>query len=155
MKKKYSWKYSNFKGDAEKVGKELESIEVLGELNSKSVLQYAEENVDSELYKCFEWDNEIAGEKYRLMQANQVLCSISIEIKEEPLKKQRIYVNVKSSTTNVKQFKNINEVLKNDDEYRQLIEKAKKELQSYKEKYETLVNKEDLKDVIFEIYKEI
>ena len=151
MKKKYSWKYYNFKAKPEKVGKELEDIEILGELNSKSVLQYAKENVDSELHKCFEWDDEIAGKKYRLMQANQILCSISIEIKEEPLKRQRVYVNVKSSTTNVKQFKNINEVLKNDDEYRQLIEKAKQELQSYKEKYETLVNKNDLKEIIFEI----
>lgn len=153
--KKYSWKSVGFSADPNKVGKELETIEVLGELNNRAVLDYAEKNTNSELYKCFEWDNEIAGEKYRLFQANNILCSISLEIKEEPAQKQRVYVNVRSCETEKRTFKNINEVLKNDDEYSQLINKAKDELKTYTDKYNSLLDKEDLKNVIFEIYREI
>jgi hypothetical protein len=153
--KKYCWSSASFQANAQKVGEELEEIEILGELDSNSVLKYAKENRQSELSKCFEWDDKIAGEKYRMQQACQVLCSISIAIKEEPVEKERVYVNVVSSNSGKKKYKNINEVLKNDEEYYQLVSKAKSELTTYKEKYQKLVNKEDLKELIFEIYKEI
>lgn len=152
--KRYSWKF-NINANAESVGKELEEIEMMGEVTSEQVLEYAEKNPNSELHKCFEWDNEKASKNYRLIQANRILCSISIEIKEEPVVKQRIYVNVRSQESGEKTFKNIKEVLKNDDEYQQLIDKAKKEFVDTKDKYETLLNKNDLRDIIFEIYREV
>ena len=151
---KYSWKYP-MGGDAEKVGKELEELEMLGEVTPERILQYAERHPKSELHKCFEWDDKEAGRKYRLELANRVLCSISIEIKEEPKKRQRVYVNVKSSNSGVKTFKNIKNVLEDDDEYKQLLDKAKKDFVDCKDKYDTLLNKDDLKDIIFEIYREI
>lgn len=150
----YSWKYV-MNGDPQKVGNELEEIESLGEITPERVLWYAERHKNSELHKCFEWDDTEAGKKFRLQQANQILCSISVEIKEKPKIKQRIYVNVKSSNSGIKTFKNIKDVLKDDEEYKQLIDKAKKEFVACKDKYETLLNKDDLKDIIFDIYKEI
>lgn len=155
--KKYSWKTSffNYKADANKVGEELEIIERNGELTKENLLDYAERHKDSELYKCFEWDDKEAGRKYRLTQANQVLCSITLEISEEPKVQQRVYVNIKSSNTEEKVFKNIKDVLENDEEYQQLVDKAKKDFDNCKEKYQTLINKEDLKDIIFEIYRQV
>lgn len=153
--KNYSWKYIIGGADAELVGKELEEIESLGEITPERVLGYAERNKNSELYKCFEWDDSEAGRKYRLEQANRVLCSISIEIKEEPKVKQRIYVNVKSSNSGIKTFKNIKDVLEDDEEYKQLVDKARKDFEGCKEKYETIINREDLKDLIFEVYREV
>ena len=155
--KKYSWKTNFFynKADANKVGEELEIIERNGELTKENLVDYAERHKDSELYKCFEWDDKEASRKYRLTQANQVLCSITLEISEEPKIKQRVYVNIKSSDTEEKVFKNIKDVLENDEEYQQLIDKAKKDFDSCKEKYQTLINKQDLKDIIFEIYRQV
>ena len=154
--KKYSWKNISFaEANPQIVGEELEEIERNGELTAENLVSYATRHKDSELYKCFEWDDEEAGKKYRLRQANQILCSISLEISEEPKVRQRVYVNVRSSDTDSKVFKNIKDVLENDDEYKQLVDKAKKEFDSCKEKYETLINKEDLKDIIFEIYREV
>ena len=150
----YSWKYS-LPGDPQKVGNELEEIESLGEITPERVLGYAERHKNSELHKCFEWDDSEASRKYRLNQANQILCSISIEIKEEPKVTQRVYVNVKSSNSGIKTFKNIKDVLGDDEEYKQLIEKAKKEFVDCKDKYETLLQRDDLKDILFEIYKEV
>ena len=153
--REYCWKAMGFNADAQAVGQELETIETLGELTAEEITRYAEKNIDSELHKCFEWDDDEASRKYRLYQANLILCSISIKIKEVPGEKQRVYVNVKSSETNEKKFKNIKEVLKNDEEYQQLIEKAKKDFVRCRDKYEQLLDKDDLKDIIFDIYKEI
>ena len=153
--KKYSWKNTVFSADAQIVGEELEEIERLGEITREHVLEYAERHKDSELYKCFEWDNNEASKKYRLFQASCILSSISLEIKEEPKTTQRVYVSVKSSDTNDRVYKNIKNVLENDDEYKQLIDKAKYEFDSCKEKYEILINKEDLKEIIFEMYRNI
>lgn len=63
-----------FKADAEKVYNEINSI---GEkYTPKDVLEKARGNEDSELHKCFEWDDAIAGEKYRLQQARDVIRMI-------------------------------------------------------------------------------
>ena len=156
--REYSWKcvgVGYFKADAQLVGEELEKLEFAGELNADEVLNYARNNPNSETYKCFEWDNTIAGEKYRKMQASSILSSISVKIKEEPVETQRVYVSVKTALDDKRTFKNIKEVLKNDDEYQQLIDRAKLEFLNCKDKYESLLEKDDLKEVIFELYREI
>jgi hypothetical protein len=152
MRKKYSWKSAGFSANAQKVGEELEKIE---DVTNKNVLEYAENNVNSELYKCFEWDNTIAGEKYRLIQASKVISSISFVIQEEPVKKQKVYFSIKTEKKDLCKFKNIKDILENDDEYYALCNKAKRELENCKDNYTDLIKREDLKDIVFEIYKEI
>lgn len=156
--REYSWKHTGtsfMKADAQLVGEELEKLEFAGELIADEVLKFARNNPDSELYKCFEWDDSIAGEKYRKMQSSGILSSISVTIKEEPKETQRVYVSVKTSLDNTRKFKNIKEVVKNDEEYQQLIDRAKKSFVRCKEEYETLLQKDDLKEIIFELYREI
>lgn len=153
--REYSWKNTGFDADAQLVGEELEKLELAGEITSEMVLDFARKNPESETYKCFEWDDSIAGEKFRRYQATHIMSSISIKIKEEPVETQRVYVSVKSSSDKTRKFKNIKEVLKDDEEYKQLVNRAKDEFVSCKEKYERLLQKEDLKDVIFELYREI
>ena len=153
--KDYKWKGYTFNAKPELVGKELEEIESQGEITPERILGYAERHKDSELYKCFEWDDSEAARKYRLDMASRVLCSISIEIKEEPKVKQRVYVNVKSSNSGIKTFKNIKDVLEDDEEYKQLVEKARKDFESCKERYETIINREDLKDILFDVYRQV
>ena len=152
----FSWSTTTVKGaDAQLVGEELEVIERNNSVSPKNIVDYARNNVDSELHKCFDWDDSSAAEKYRLYQANLIICSISLEIKEEPKKTQRVYVNIKDKDTEERVFKNINEVLKNDEEYQQLISKASNDLERCKDKYTNLLEKDDLKDIIFNIYRNI
>lgn len=153
--REYSWKGMGFSADAQLVGEELEKLEFAGELNADEVLKFAKNNPESETYKCFEWDDSIAGEKYRRYQASHIMTSIAVKIKEEPAETQRVYVSVKTALDDKRTFKNIKEVLKNDDEYQQLVDKAKADFESCKDKYETLLEKDDLKEVIFELYREI
>ena len=151
----FSWKGTAHYGNAQKIGEELENIEELGSIKPDDVVKYAESHKYSELYKCFEWDDKEASRKYRLIQANNIICSISLEIKEEPKKVQRVYVNIKDKETEERTFKNIRDILENDEEYQQLIDKAKSDLMRCKNQYEDLLQKEDLKDIIFEIYRNI
>lgn len=154
--REYSWKSTSFNADAQLVGEELEKLECAGELTAEEVLKFAKMNPESETYKCFEWDNKIAGEKYRKYQAQQIMASISLKVVvDEKEEKQKVYVSVKTTQDDIRKFKNIKEVLKNDEEYQQLVDKAKKSFVRCKEEYETLIEKEDLKNVIFELYREI
>ena len=153
--KKYSWKYTGSIGNAQKIGEELEIIETAGEVTARNVLDYAKKNEDSELYSCFEWDDKIAGEKFRLLRASEIISSISFVVEEEPIKKKKIYYSIKSSDDGIKKFKNIKDILEDDEDYKALINKARNEFERCKDNYEELIKKEDLKEIIFDIYKEI
>ena len=153
--KKYSWKSMGFSASAQKVGEELEQIEKQDAISSKNVLTYARQNKDSELYKCFEWNDRIASEKYRLIQASTIISSISFVISEEPLEKQKIYYKIKTDEKEVGSFKNIKDILKNDTEYLAMCNKVEDDLKRCAEKYNKLIKRDDLKDIIFNIYKEI
>lgn len=151
----YSWKTIGFKADAQLVGEELETLETLGEVSSEKVLDYAKTHKDSELHKCFEWDDKIASEKFRMIQASNVISSISLKIKEEPTVKQKIYYSIRSRDTEERTFKNIKDILENNEEYQQLVNKAREEFENCRIKYDDLINKQDLKDIIFDIYRNI
>lgn len=153
--KKYSWKYTNSLGDAQKIGEELENIELSGEITNKKVIQFAKDNPNSELYKCFEWDDKIAGENYRLLKASQIISSISFVVEEEPIKKQKIYYSIKSEKQETRKFKNIKDILEDDKDYKALLDKAKDELERCTNNYNDLLKKEDLKEIIFDIYRNI
>lgn len=152
MRKKYSWKSVGFNANAQKVGEELENIV---DVTNRNVLDYAKNNINSELHKCFEWDDTIASEKYRLIQASTLISSISFVIQEEPVKKQKVYFSIKTNDKETRKFENIKNILEDDEKYYALCNKAKKELESCKNNYNDLIKKEDLKDIVFEIYKEI
>lgn len=153
--KKYSWKNLQFVADAQKVGEELEELENYGEINNREILNYARNNKNSELHKCFEWDDKKASEKYRLIQATNIISSISFVIKEEPLKKQKVYFSIKSKEDEVRKFKNIKDILEDDEEYQALLNKAKNELEKCTNNYNDLIKREDLKEILFDIYREI
>lgn len=153
--RKYSWKNYVFTQDSQKVGEELEKLEKVSEITNKNVLEYARKNKDSELHKCFEWNDTIAGEKYRLIQASNVISSISFVIEEEPIKKQKVYFSIKSDAKESRKFKNIKDILEDDEDYKALLNKARKEFETCKDNYDNLIKREDLKDIIFDIYREI
>ncbi len=72
----YQWKQSTiFKADPTRVGKEIKRMG--NAVTPNEVLEKAKDE-RTELHKCFEWDDSIAGEKYRLRQAGEVLRSLVI-----------------------------------------------------------------------------
>ncbi len=69
----YCWKRDYIKADPQKVGEELMAIEYR---DAVSVVNLARKKKKSELHKCFEWDDSIAGEEYRKDQARYIMRMI-------------------------------------------------------------------------------
>ena len=59
-----------------------------------------------------------------------------------------MFVNIKNENEK-REYKNIISVLENDDKYKQLLDKAERDFVSYKEKYQNLLQLNDLKNIIF------
>jgi len=98
------WKNGSvMKGDAEKVASELENLGE--ELTPEQIVSFAKHNEDSELHKCFEWDDTIAAEKYRLDQA-RLICRMLVDVKStnecpEETVKIRVFEHIVKDKTSV------------------------------------------------------
>lgn len=147
----YKWTSINFKADANKVGQELEKIESRKKINIDNIINFAKTNTNSELHKCFEWDDSIAGEKYRRNQCSQILASISIVVDKEQKETLPKYVNIKIGNQKTS-YKNIISVLNNNNDYETLVNKYEKELYICNEKYKKIINLKDRKEILLSIY---
>lgn len=137
--KKYSWEVGTIsseilsKMDAEKVGKELEKLN--GDVTASNVVELAK-NKKSEMHNYFEWDNEIAGQKYREKQARDLIRNIKVTFVKEEKESEpvRAYVNVKRFNG----YSPIEEVVQDVDAYQMLLDRAYEELRVIKNKYAQL-----------------
>ena len=136
MEVKVKWKLDKiFNADAQKCYEEIGDVNVTPE----EVLKKAK-NKKSELHKCFEWDNDIAAEKYRLQQARQIIQMLVVTPVEEehtPLRAFQI-----TSERNTYQATRL--FLQQPDEYQVLLERAKQELQALRARYKMLTELESI-----------
>lgn len=136
---KIEWGVLKFKGNAATVYKE---IQTLGEeAKPEQIVEYARQNVDSELHKCFTWDNTVAAEKYRLYEARQISRNL-IVVRKEGNKPEPIRCRALMRTSTTSGYKPILKIMRNEDEYANLLAMAKAELHTFERKYQTLANSE-------------
>lgn len=102
------------------------------------VLERAKDE-NSELHKCFEWDNDVAAEKYRTIQAGNVIRMLYIEPKSEDEPPVRVL-----SRTSDTVYQPTRTFLTNTTEYEDLLKRALSELESFRKKYETLSELEQI-----------
>lgn len=76
--------------DAELVQDEIDQLAAQdpnGKCRNQALVDFARQNPGSETHKCMEWNNQIAGEKYRLHQAARIKDGIrTIVIPEATVK---------------------------------------------------------------------
>ncbi len=124
------WKISGiFKADPQKCFEEIGDKSV----SPEEVLNKAR-NEKSELHKCFEWNDGIAAEKYRLQQARMIINLLVIKTENKGNEPVRVYQI--SSERNVYQPTRF--FMQNPDEYQILLKRAKGELQAIRNRYKTL-----------------
>ena len=134
-----SWSIQGlFKADAQKCYDECQTLK---EVTPEQVLEKAK-NKRTELHKCFEWDDTVAGEKYRLIQARDVIRHFVIVHKtsDDEEKKVRQY----QITTKKNTYEPTRVFLHKPDEYTALLERAKAELEAFKQRYEMLAELEEI-----------
>ena len=137
-----AWRFDGlYKADAQTVANELESIKCTPE----NIVEYAKDET-TELHKCFEWDNSIAGHKYRCIQAQRVVRSLVIT-REDTGEKTPIRL-LHSEGNRTGEYKPIYMIVRDKDEYQSLLERAMDELRAFKRKYSCLSELEEILELI-------
>lgn len=155
MKERYKWK-SEYEGlyrgkDAQKVGEEIKSLSGKDgdkPVKPQEIVEYARNNKASELYKCFEWNDSLAAERYRLVQARNVVNSIIyvVETVEEGKEPQKVKVFMQTEYGSGYQPTEV--IVKNEDKYQKLLQQAYKDLKVFKERYYMLTELKEIFDLI-------
>lgn len=136
--------YGFFNGvDAQKVAEEIRGIGE--EASSQQIVDRARDE-NSELHKCFEWDDSIAAEKYRLKQAGYVVHHLVI--KEEKVPEDRPEIRYFFKPKADAGYKPTKVIVRKEDEYKALLARAWAELQAFKVKYSMLTELQEIFDLI-------
>lgn len=102
-------------------------------------------NSSNVLHTLFEWNDTIAAENYRVIQARRVINSIIIktEVKRDEVEptKVRYYV---STGMNDGTYKTISSVVRVQDDYDDLLKRANDELMAFRRKYNNLLEFKEL-----------
>ena len=131
-----SWRIQGyFKADAQKVAEEIG----FGKFTPTEVLEKAKDET-TELHKCFEWNDSIAAEKYRLEQAKNIIRMLVY--KKENKEQQVVRYYAKSETKHA--YQPTKQFLVQEDEYQGLLRRALAELETFKKKYHTLTELESI-----------
>lgn len=145
----YEWKpQSGFtkKADPNKVAAEINSI---GESATPEQIVALGTGKSTELHKCFEWDDTVAANKYRLEQAKDIAESLLVihiqpEKTDEPPMRLRAMYHLPGTSG----YQQSVQIVRNEDKYRRLLEQAKTELRMFKAKYSMLSELQDIFDMI-------
>lgn len=134
----YDWK-RNMPVKAQAAGEYLEQLEKKhGEITPKIVLD-ASRSEDALLHPCFEWNDGVAAEKYREVQARFLIRNlvVSVERDDSPPQVVRAYVNV-SSEIDAGSYIAVKTAMQNDDMKNQVLKNALNELKAFQKKYANL-----------------
>lgn len=127
-----------YKADAQKCYEEIQKIGE--EVKPEQVLDKAKDK-KSELHKCFDWNDSSAAEKYRLYQARMVinhLIVIKRDVDDKEKEPVQFRVMLKNDRTHGSGYKQTIVMVKDEDEYRKLLDQAYLELHAFKQKYSCL-----------------
>ena len=143
------WGVFKFSADATKCAEEIVS-HLPENFQAKELVDLARDP-GTELHKCFEWDDTIAAEKYRIRQAMDVSRSIQITYvdnrsHEPETKSVRMFYNNGRGTG----YQSVVRMVTVDDEYAKLLEQAKKEMSYFKQRYSTILEVRSVIDAIDE-----
>ena len=134
------WSYKLFKADAEKVYSDLENI---ADKTPQNVVDYAAEHPESELHKCFTWDDVKAANEWRKFEARTVMRTL---VYKDDDNEETPQIRVLQKAT--ESYQPVREIIRDQDEYTALLQRAKAELSAFKERYKTLVELEEILELI-------
>lgn len=139
------WKIDGkYHADPTKCKDEIESIG--SDVKPQQIVDYAK-NPDTELHKCFTWDNNLAAEKWRLQEARQIVCSLVI-VESNSDRENDTQIRVFHKTDNEDGYKTLQFILQDKDEYKKLLERCEYDLRNLKKKYQSISEYQEIWDLI-------
>ena len=143
MNIKAEWRVELYKADADKCANEIMS---LGEdVSPAQIVEYARKP-NTELHRCFTWNDAEAANKYRIYEARQVVCNLIVH-KENGEKQEPTPIRLFHKTENG-HYKPLTLIVQNEDEYESLLRQCKEALESLKRKYSSLSEYQEIWDLI-------
>ena len=141
-KRKYSYAVNAYNVPAEVVGKTLEAIEKRdGTVTKESFLEESRPE-ESPTHSMFEWNDEVAAEKYRLVQSRTIINNLRVEIvpnEGEDPKIVKAFVDVTDGRQREKaRYINFSSALSDDKSRGIVYRNALAELRTFKRKYKGL-----------------
>jgi len=121
---------------AQAYGERIEYLDTLSEVGSASVRDVVNDAKDPQsiLHDVFEWDDSVAGEKYRLQQARLLLNHLVVVVKDQEVEEVRARFSVTTpSGDNV--YAAFQTVQDTPDYQQQIIDQALKQLRIWQKKY--------------------
>jgi hypothetical protein len=146
-----SWKSglgSLFHADAQKVADEIS--EIGDSATPKEILDKARDS-NTELHKCFTWDNDVAAERWRLQQARQIVCCLVVKETEDEEAEGKPAIRMFYKTEHSEGYKPTAFILRDQDEYQKLLKRAYAEMKAFSEKYRTLSELETVFEAIDQV----
>lgn len=132
-----------FKADPQKCAEEIRSI---GDAPTTQQIVDAARDESTELHKCFEWRDDVAAEKYRLVQARYVTHMLVIQEQEPPKDRPEIRVFYKQPETGG--YAETRKIVRDEDAYMSLLAQAWRELRAFKQKYGMLKELAEIMELI-------
>lgn len=147
------WKIKGFfHADAGKVFAEITSI---GDSYTPEEIVEKANNPDSELHKCFEWDDTVAAHKYRLTQAQLIVRSLVVTEERTDEKKNPPIISrtIVSTNENNNRYEKVTVAVRNEENYERLCNAALRELEVFKRKYSAIIGLRDMIEEIEELIR--
>lgn len=127
----------------------MREIQSIGEeFTPHDVVEIAR-NENSVMHDMFEWDDSVAGELYRETQARQILRMLVI-VDEEKKEQPPIRCIVNTGKFN-QTYTPISFTVRNEDAYKDLLDRAFDELIAFKRKYAALAELDEVMRLIDEL----
>lgn len=138
----YQWSYNVSGVDANVAGQIFEEIEKkTGALTKEAVVEEARPE-SSPIHSCFEWDDNIAAEKYRCEQARLLICNLRVVYEDKPKEDgvlvTRAYVSTSGKRTDRAQYMTVEKALSDEKTRLLVLHTAIDELRIFRTKYNTL-----------------
>ena len=141
----YQWKTAAcIKADAQAAGEQFEMLERTVGLTAENVLE-ANRADGTPLHNEFEWQDDVAAEKYRLHQAGNLIRFICIASETE---QQPTPIRAFLKTETAQPYKSLNVIMQSADDYAAMLNRAKNELRAFADKYSTLSELDAVIDAI-------
>lgn len=138
----YRWKTgARASVPAQVAGEVCAALEAEGRLTQHDLVDVSRPE-DAPLHSAFEWDDEVAAERYREVQAGAIIRSIELVV-DGSTKPTKAFVSLAVTQTK-REYRSIEGVLTDTHDRERLLSEARRELAMFRRKYKDL---EELADI--------
>ena len=139
--------------DATRYGERIQELIERGEIVTPKVVLEDAKSLESPLHDYFDWDDSVAAQRHRLHQSSYLIRSVHIVIKRDKDKNEESTRAFHPVTVKVKKneheemergYKTAVEIFSNEELRGQLVERAMRELKTWRRKYKQYSELDDI-----------